>query len=445
MVDSVYLNSGRGCINCSGIWASRHTEKIAAALAERLGPVRSAAAGDPKAGLAAFTVPGVAQADLEGDRGRPEGGGRDRRDRQVRPAAGRKERCAYLRPTVVHCESPETRSPRRNTCSRSSPSSSARRSKMLEAIGPTLVCTAITERPDVPAAIDRRDAHRPAEHRPDPDDQARLAAAARRQHRRVPVPRRAYQSAQGTAGHRTVECRADAEAGSVGCLTSWHAAWPLPTRGVGHCDVRPPRHVSLIRNSVLPRRESSHDSLRLSTAHADRLRPGKIDSLGDLAGELGARRALVGQRSGHRRRPAMPSTGSTRCAAPASRRTCSTASTRTPPTDNVDAGLAVARRYEPELIVGLGGGSSMDCAKGINFLYSNGGRMQDYWGVGKATRADAADDRRAHHRRHRQRDPVVRADLRRQDARQDGLRRQEGLVPRRPTRSRRSPSRSRRA
>ena len=28
----------------------------------------------------------------------------------------------------------------------------------------------------------------------------------------------------------------------------------------------------------------------------------------------------------------------------------------------------------------------MDCAKGINFLYSNGGQMQDYWGVGKALR-----------------------------------------------------------
>jgi alcohol dehydrogenase len=36
------------------------------------------------------------------------------------------------------------------------------------------------------------------------------------------------------------------------------------------------------------------------------------------------------------------------------------------------------------LLVGLGGGSSMDCAKGINFLYSCGGRMQDYWGIGKA-------------------------------------------------------------
>ena len=32
MVDSVFANSGRGCINCSGIWASRHTKEIAEAL-----------------------------------------------------------------------------------------------------------------------------------------------------------------------------------------------------------------------------------------------------------------------------------------------------------------------------------------------------------------------------------------------------------------------------
>ena len=37
-------------------------------------------------------------------------------------------------------------------------------------------------------------------------------------------------------------------------------------------------------------------------------------------------------------------------------------------------------------LVGLGGGSSMDTAKGCNFVLTNGGRMQDYWGVGKATR-----------------------------------------------------------
>jgi alcohol dehydrogenase len=56
-----------------------------------------------------------------------------------------------------------------------------------------------------------------------------------------------------------------------------------------------------------------------------------------------------------------------------------------PTTDHVEAGLESARDFKPDLIVGLGGGSSMDCAKGINFLYSCGGRMQDYWGEGKAT------------------------------------------------------------
>ncbi|MEM7475360.1 MAG: iron-containing alcohol dehydrogenase [Planctomycetota bacterium] len=56
-----------------------------------------------------------------------------------------------------------------------------------------------------------------------------------------------------------------------------------------------------------------------------------------------------------------------------------------PSTDEVASGLSVARACKPELIVGLGGGSSMDCAKGINFLYSCGGKMEDYWGVGKAT------------------------------------------------------------
>lgn len=37
-------------------------------------------------------------------------------------------------------------------------------------------------------------------------------------------------------------------------------------------------------------------------------------------------------------------------------------------------------------IIGLGGGSSMDCAKGINFLLTNGGHMADYRGYGKATK-----------------------------------------------------------
>lgn len=57
-----------------------------------------------------------------------------------------------------------------------------------------------------------------------------------------------------------------------------------------------------------------------------------------------------------------------------------------PTTRDVDACLEVARPAGIDTLIGLGGGSSMDTAKGCNFLLTNGGRMQDYWGVGKATR-----------------------------------------------------------
>jgi alcohol dehydrogenase len=56
-----------------------------------------------------------------------------------------------------------------------------------------------------------------------------------------------------------------------------------------------------------------------------------------------------------------------------------------PSTAHVDAGVAAAKEFRPDAIVGLGGGSSMDCAKGINFVFSCGGQMHDYWGQGKAT------------------------------------------------------------
>lgn len=52
----------------------------------------------------------------------------------------------------------------------------------------------------------------------------------------------------------------------------------------------------------------------------------------------------------------------------------------------VDAGVVFARTHSVDCIVAVGGGSSMDCAKGINFILTNGGRMADYKGHGKATK-----------------------------------------------------------
>ena len=58
-----------------------------------------------------------------------------------------------------------------------------------------------------------------------------------------------------------------------------------------------------------------------------------------------------------------------------------------PTTRDIDECLSVAKSAGIDTIVGLGGGSSMDTAKGCNFLLTNGGRMQDYWGTGKAAKS----------------------------------------------------------
>ena len=57
-----------------------------------------------------------------------------------------------------------------------------------------------------------------------------------------------------------------------------------------------------------------------------------------------------------------------------------------PTSDMVEKGREYAAFLGIDSIVGLGGGSSMDCAKGINFVRTNGGTMSDYWGYGKATK-----------------------------------------------------------
>ncbi|MCU0708409.1 MAG: iron-containing alcohol dehydrogenase [Pirellula sp.] len=111
---------------------------------------------------------------------------------------------------------------------------------------------------------------------------------------------------------------------------------------------------------------------------------GAIERLGALARELGVQRALIVSDPGVVE-AGLYGTGIQSLRAAGLEFCGFHGLCENPTTEHVDNGLEVARDFSPDLIVGLGGGSSMDCAKGINFLYSCGGKIADYWGVGKAT------------------------------------------------------------
>ncbi len=155
MVDSVLINSGRSCINCSGIWVSRHGAEIAEALAARLGPIAPLPPDDPEAKLAAFTVPGQAEtisadidqtADLDGvnevtahfrdgDRWVPQ------------------QRCDYLRPTVLHATSPDSPAAGKEYMFPFVTVVDCPQDRMIGAIGDTLVATGITHDDEFRAAL----------------------------------------------------------------------------------------------------------------------------------------------------------------------------------------------------------------------------------------------------------------------------------------------------
>jgi acyl-CoA reductase-like NAD-dependent aldehyde dehydrogenase len=150
MVESVFANSGRGCINCSGIWASRHTREIADALARRLAPVRALPPDSPDAALAAFTVPGVADAisrAIDSDLQAP--GVTDVTAQHREGSRVVKDgRADYLLPTVVHCASPEAAIAKQEYMFPFVTVVECPEPRMLDAIGPTLVCSAITNKPE---------------------------------------------------------------------------------------------------------------------------------------------------------------------------------------------------------------------------------------------------------------------------------------------------------
>ena len=109
---------------------------------------------------------------------------------------------------------------------------------------------------------------------------------------------------------------------------------------------------------------------------------GRLGELGTIVEDLAAKRALVVSdlgvhQAGHVRR-ALEALSTSSIAVH-----LYDGVTENPTTDLVEAAARQVADFEPDCIVGLGGGSCMDCAKAINFLLTNGGSITDYWGYGQ--------------------------------------------------------------
>ena len=110
-----------------------------------------------------------------------------------------------------------------------------------------------------------------------------------------------------------------------------------------------------------------------------------LERLGELTRELGAEKVLLATdpgivAAGHAERALRILEGA------GLKVTLFDRAVENPTTRCVEECLALARSAGIDTFVALGGGSSLDTAKGCNFLLTNGGRMQDYWGIAKATK-----------------------------------------------------------
>jgi len=147
IVASIAENGGRSCVNASGVWVTRRADEVAEGLAARLAEIVPRAEDDPAAQLAPFADPAVAERiDLMVEQGLADGGARDV-TAALRGGPRRVEwgGCTYLLPTVVRCEGPAHPLARREFLFPFAGVVEASPEALPEALGQSLVVTAITE------------------------------------------------------------------------------------------------------------------------------------------------------------------------------------------------------------------------------------------------------------------------------------------------------------
>ncbi len=111
--------------------------------------------------------------------------------------------------------------------------------------------------------------------------------------------------------------------------------------------------------------------------------PGVLHEVGAVAGELAAGRVLVVTDPGLRA-AGYPALAAQKLIRAGFDVRIFDGVSENPTTREVEAGARAAADLGADLLVAVGGGSVLDAAKGINFLATNGGRMEDYWGFGRA-------------------------------------------------------------
>ncbi len=109
MAASIAENSGRSCVNASGVWVPRHGKDIAEALAQKLAKFQPRPADAPDAEIAPFADGGVAgRVNRMVDAALSEPGCRDvTAAHREGPRLVEFEGCSYLLPTIVWCDSHE--------------------------------------------------------------------------------------------------------------------------------------------------------------------------------------------------------------------------------------------------------------------------------------------------------------------------------------------------
>ena len=345
IVESVSANGGRSCVNASSVWVTHNADVIAAGLAKRLAAQTPVPLAHEEASLAGFSNPAVAKwidGTISNDllqEGAEDVSAALHANGRVVELDG----TTYLQPTVVRIDEEEHPLADREFLFPYASVCTVPEDEIFERMGPTLVCSVITQNPEL----------------------RKLALGCRNINRL-----------------------------NFGNIPTGQVDWDQP-------------HEGNLFDLMFEQRSFQQAELPVERSGPEIIAgAGKLDDLAEAVQSLGCSRPLIVSDRG------IADAGIVKRAQEILKHAGLVHHTwlgvmENPTTITVDSGLAFANHVDFDCIIGIGGGSSMDCAKGINFLYTNGGRMQDYWGKGKAQKPMLPSIAVPTNCRDRQRDAVL--------------------------------------